>query len=93
LPSDGVSAANLARTPRALLSIVYGPVAYSVAGGVEPLPPGARVGQARFVMRVARVVEEGAAGHRLTGGITFAPQKRTREVLAEWEAALAALAQ
>ncbi len=93
LASDGASAANLSRTRRALLHVVYGPAAYSIAGEVEPLPPAARPGQARFAMRVARVVEERAAGHRLTGGMTFAPQRRTREVLAEWETALAALAE
>lgn len=93
LASDGFSAANLSRTRRALLHIVYGPSAYSIAGEAESLPPTARPGQARFAMRVARVVEEGAAGHRLTNGIAFAPQRRTREILAEWEAALAALAE
>lgn len=79
--------------PRAVLTIVYGPAAYSVMGEVEPLPPSALPGQGRFALRVTRVVEDSAVGHRLTGGITFAPEKRTREVLAEWEAGLAALAQ
>lgn len=91
LPHDGISAEHLRRTPRALLSVVYGPVAYGVQGDVEPLPASSAVSQARFIMRVTGVTEDRPDGRHLTSGITYAPSRRTREVLADWEQSLAAL--
>jgi hypothetical protein len=90
LPAGGPSAANLRRTPRAALAIVYGPAAYVIAGEVEALPPSDVPGQARFALRVARVEEDRA--RRMTSGVTYAPAARTREVLADWQRALDALA-